>query len=100
MKYAVDHNRGTRWLKKFHLSCKNLDNQARSGRPKNKYSETVLQAIQANLLSSTERVSSKIIISKSSEVHLTFKTSIKVSGTIKLCLTLLKYYKILDSPKY
>ena len=29
---AVDHNTATRWLKKFRLICKNLYNQARSGR--------------------------------------------------------------------
>ena len=35
----VDHNTKTRWFKKFLLSCKNLDDQARSARPKTMDSE-------------------------------------------------------------
>ena len=31
---AVDSSTITRWLKKFCLNCKNIDNQARLGRPK------------------------------------------------------------------
>ena len=31
---AVNHCTITRWLKKFYSGCKNLNNQARSGRPK------------------------------------------------------------------
>ena len=31
---TFDYNKVTRWLKKFSLGCKNLNDQARSGRPK------------------------------------------------------------------
>ena len=30
----VDHSIVTRWFKKFHLNCKNLDDQAKLGRSK------------------------------------------------------------------
>ena len=33
-KGTVDHSTVTRWSKKLCSGCKNLDNQARSGRPK------------------------------------------------------------------
>ena len=57
---AVDHNTVTRWFKKFRSGCKNLDDQARSGMPKNMSSKAVLQAIEANWASSTRRVSGKM----------------------------------------
>ena len=31
---AVDHSTVITWFKKFHLSCKNCDNQGRSGKSK------------------------------------------------------------------
>ena len=43
-KCAVDHRTGAIWLKKFYLGCKNLNNQARSGRCKTVDSEAVLSA--------------------------------------------------------
>ena len=46
----------------FLKGCKNVDDQARSGRPKIVDSEAVLQAIEA---SSTRRVSGEIDISQS-----------------------------------
>ena len=49
---AIDHSIVIRWFKKFHSGCKNLDNQTRSGR-----SKTVDSMLQANLESSTQRVS-------------------------------------------
>ena len=39
---SVDHNTINRWLKKFHSGHKNLDNQARSGRPKTMDYEPVI----------------------------------------------------------
>ena len=39
---AFDYSTVTRWFKKFCLSCKNFDNQAKSGRPKTVASEAVL----------------------------------------------------------
>ena len=48
---AVNHSIINRWFKKFHLDCKNLDIQARSGRPKTVDSETMLHAIEANPVS-------------------------------------------------
>ena len=48
-KNAVDYSRVTRWFKKFHLGCKNLDDHAKSGGPKTKDSKTVLEIIETNL---------------------------------------------------
>ena len=48
--------------------CKNFDNQARSDRSKTVNSEAMLQAIEANLESSTWRVSVKLSISQLSIV--------------------------------
>ena len=47
----------TRWFKKFCWGCKNLNSQVRSGKPKTIDSEVVLQAIEANPMSSSWRVS-------------------------------------------
>ena len=60
---AVDCNRVTRWLKKFCLGCNKLDNQTKLGRPKFGDSEAVLQAIEANPVSSTQRISGNLSIS-------------------------------------
>ena len=43
-KGAIDQNTATRWVKKFHSGCKNLNNQAMSGRPKIVDSKAMLQA--------------------------------------------------------
>ena len=53
-----------RWLKKFCSRCKNLNDQARSGKPKTVNSETALQAIEANRVSSIWRVSGELAISQ------------------------------------
>ena len=44
---AVDHSTLSRWFKKFHLSCKNVDDQVNLGRLKNVNVQPVLQAIEA-----------------------------------------------------
>ena len=49
----VNHCTITRWLGKFRLHCKNLNNQTRSGGPKIVHSKAVLQDIKINLVSST-----------------------------------------------
>ena len=54
----VDYNTVARWLKKFRSSCKNLDDQVRSSGLKTLDSEAVLEAIEANLISSIQRVTS------------------------------------------
>ena len=54
---AVDHSTVSEWLKKLCPCCKNLDEQARSVRPKSMDSEAVWQTIEANPGSSTQRVS-------------------------------------------
>ena len=51
-----------RWFKKFYSGCKNLDDQASSGKPKTMDSKAMLQ------LSSTQRVSGELSISQSSIV--------------------------------
>ena len=48
---AVDHIT----VIKFHLGCKNLNDRARSGKPKTVDSEAVFQAIEANLRSIFQR---------------------------------------------
>ena len=45
---AIDHTTVTKWVKKFCSTFKNLNNQAKSDRPKNMDSEVVFQAIGAN----------------------------------------------------
>ena len=66
---TVDHGRVTRWLKKFHSGYKNLDTLVRSDRPKTMDSAAMLQAIEAYLVSSTQRVSGELSISLSSVFH-------------------------------
>ena len=48
------------WFKKFNYGCKNVDNQAKLGRPKTVDSKTVPHTIGANLVSSTWRVSGEL----------------------------------------
>ena len=50
---AVDHSVVTRWFKKFYLGCKNLDIHV-----------GLIDATEANLASSNERVSGKLGISQ------------------------------------
>ena len=47
---TVDHNTVTKWLKKFCLGHKNLNNQVRSGRPK------IIDFIEANPANRTWRI--------------------------------------------
>ena len=49
---AVGRSTVTRWLKKFHLDCKNLGDQAKSVDTKTH----ILQTLEANLVNSTYRV--------------------------------------------
>ena len=69
-KGSVDQSTVTRWLNKFHLGCKNLNNQAKSDRSKTMVSKVTLLAIETNPGGSTQRVSGKLHISQSSVVHL------------------------------
>ena len=88
---TVDYSTVTKWFKKFCLGCKNLDNQARSGRPKNINSKVMLQAIKVNKVNNTQRVSGRPSISQSNYLHNPRKRY------TKLCLRLLKYYKTFNS---
>ena len=56
----VDHNKVTKRLKKCSLLCRNLEDQVRSGWPKIKNLEAVLQLIEVNPMSSNQRVSGSI----------------------------------------
>ena len=94
---TVDYNTVTRWFKKFCLGYKNCNDQVRLGRPKTMDSEDLLQAIEANLVSSTWSVSGKFRIS---QWFITFITSAKAPRAIKLGFTLLKYCKTFDTSKY
>ena len=55
---TVDHI----WFTKFQSDCKNSNDQARLDRPKTVFSETTLQAIEANPESRTLMVSDKFSI--------------------------------------
>ena len=68
-KNTVDHCTVSRWLKKFCSGCKNLNNLARSGKPKSMDSNAMLQVIAANPQSSTQRVSGEFNISQFIVVH-------------------------------
>ena len=57
---AVNHSTVKRWFKKFRPGYKNLDNQAKSGRPKTVDSVVVLKAMEANSTSSTWRLSGEL----------------------------------------
>ena len=65
----VDHSTLTKYVKKFHSNNKNLDDLTRSGWPKTMDSKAMIQAIEANPVSSTWRVSSEFSISQTSVVH-------------------------------
>ena len=69
-----------------------------SGSPKTMDSETKLQDIEANLMSSTWRVSGELNISQSN-MAFTFMTFVKPMAATELCLRLIKYYKTYDSPE-
>ena len=62
------HYTVTKWFKKFHSGCKNLDDQVRSGKPKTAGSDAVLTDIKANPESSAWRVSGELGILLSSVV--------------------------------
>ena len=51
---TVAHSTVTRWFKKFCSSYKNLDNETRSGKPKNVDSKAMFLAMKANSMSSTQ----------------------------------------------
>ena len=65
-----------RGFKKFHLGCKNLDNQATSGKPKKLCSKPKRQI---------QRVSGEFSISRSSE-FITFTILAKIFDATELCL--------------
>ena len=48
-----DYSKVTRWLKKFHLGCKDFNVRVRSSKPKPMDSDAMLQAIEANLTRNT-----------------------------------------------
>ena len=50
----------TIWFKIFYLSCKNFNNQAKSGRPKTVEPKVMLQVIEVTLLSSTQYQTSSL----------------------------------------
>ena len=85
----------SRQLKKSCLSCKNPNNQAMLHRSKTVDSVAVLQAIEANLLSSTYQVS---LSSHSLLWVILFSTSAKASRASELCLMLPNTAKLLTPP--
>ena len=59
---AVENSQVTRWSKKFQLSCKNLNDNAMSSRPKYVDSKSVLQTIEENPTICTLRLLDKLEI--------------------------------------
>ena len=84
----------TRWLKKFCSDHKKLK-QIQLERLKTMYSKAMLQTIEANLANSTQRVPGDLGISQFSVV-----CYLHGLRNVRLCLTLSKYCKTFDSPKY
>ena len=66
------------------LGLKNLDDQARSGRPKSVDSKAVLQAIEENMVSNIQRVSGELGISESSVFNKSIWNSRIVPHIIKI----------------
>ena len=62
-KGTIDYSTVTKWFKKFCLGCKNLDDQAKSGKPKTVNFKAMLKAIKAKLASNTQKVSGELSIS-------------------------------------
>ena len=67
VKGEVDHRTNSRWFKKFHTDCKELDNQARSDCPKAGDPEAVLQTVDPAI--NNQRVSGDLGISQSNVAH-------------------------------
>ena len=77
---AVDHSKGTRWLKKYFWStCKNQDDQARSGRFKTVDSKAVFETKIANLLSS-KSIRNCLIVSQISKKLYNFTLNLESSS--------------------
>ena len=58
------------WFKKFHSFCKQLEDYARTSRPKTVDSYAVLKAVETNTASSNQRVSGEFSISHCNVVRL------------------------------
>ena len=71
---VVDYSSITRWFKKFHSGCKNLNDSARSVRLKTEF------AIEVKLLSHMQRVSGELSISLSSVVCCLHNLSKSIQG--------------------
>ena len=66
---TADQSTVSRWFKKFHSGCKNINDQAKSGRLRSMDSGAMFLTIEANPVSSIRAVSGKLSISQSSAVH-------------------------------
>ena len=80
-------------FKKFHLGCKNLDNQARSG---------CLKMVDSEVQSHRGKLGEyqKSLASHSPGMFVSFRILAKASGAAKLCFMLPKYCKTFDSHNY
>ena len=85
----IGYSTVTKWFTKFCSGCKNPNNQARSVRPETVDSETVLQAIETNPVSSTQSFHPVWFV--------TFRTLTKASEAAELFHRLPKYCKTFDS---
>ena len=80
----VDQYAVTRWFMEFHLGCKNLDDQAKSGRPETINSKAVFQATEANPVSSIQWVSGKLSISLSASPSWPRQKHLKLTNITKI----------------
>ena len=80
-------------FKKFCPSFKNVDNQARSGRPKTIDSDSVLPAMETNLASNTWRVSGNLSFTQSSVIHYLHD----LDKSIQICTIVSHITKILQN---
>ena len=79
---TVDQSTVTTWLKKFRLSCKNVNDRARLGRLKTGEFGNLIQVLEANPVYSTQKVSGSA--SFSPVYFIIFMTSVKNTYLILL----------------
>ena len=88
----VNHTTLTKWSKKFHSDCNNLNDQTRSNRFETLDFKAILQANEANLASNCQRVPGGLSISQFSMVH-----HLHFCKSIRSCQIVLHVTKILQN---
>ena len=94
---TVDHSTVNKWLKKFRSGCNNIDDQEKLGRPKIVNSETVFQAIDANPVCSTWKVSGNRCTSQRPQEKYSELRPCDLRKSIQSCRIVLHVTKILQN---